>query len=74
MKQTFIHLHEQATIPVKDKSAAKDILRLIKPSSATDDLKALFENQVVPINEVLLADKEHDRLNNMVSLQFCGKL
>jgi len=55
-------------IPVRDKSSAKDILRLVEPTGATDDLKALFANQIVPINEVILADKEHDRLNNMVSL------
>ena len=54
-------------MPVKDKSSAKDILKLIEPTSATDDLKALFSNQVVPLNEVVLADKERDRLNNNVS-------
>jgi hypothetical protein len=57
IKQTFVDLSEQPT-PVKDKSSAKDILRLIKPTSATDDFKALFRNQIVPLNEVLLADKE----------------
>ena len=55
-------------IPVRDKSSAKDILRLVEPTGATDDLKALFANQIVPINEVILADKERDHLNNMVSL------
>lgn len=55
-------------IPVRDKSSAKDILRLVEPTGATDDLKALFVNQIVPVNEVILADKERDRLNNMVGL------
>jgi hypothetical protein len=54
-------------VPVKDKSSAKDILKLIELTSATDDFKALFGNQIVPLNEVLLADKERDRLNNQVS-------
>lgn len=67
-RQTFADLPDQPT-PVKDKSSAKDILRLIEPTSATGDLKALFGNQVVPLNEVLLADKERDRLNNQVSLR-----
>ena len=59
-------------MPVKDKSTAKDILRLIEPTSATDDMKALFGNQVVPLNEVVLADKERDRKNNSVSLMVFG--
>jgi hypothetical protein len=54
-------------VPIRDKSAAKDILKLIEPTSATDNLKALFSNQVIPLNEVILADKEHDQLNNSVS-------
>ena len=58
-------------MPVKDKSSAKDILRLIEPTSATDDLKALFGNQIVPLNEVVLADKERDRSNNAVSVPSC---
>jgi hypothetical protein len=54
-------------LPLKDKSTAKDILKLVEPTNATDDLKALFGNQVVPLNEVVLADKERDRKNNNVS-------
>lgn len=55
---------------MKDKSSVKDILKLVQPTSATDDLKALFENQVVPLNEVVLADRERDRSNNAVSVSF----
>lgn len=68
IQHTFINPPEQPT-PIKDKSSAKDILKLVEPMTATDDLKALFGNQVVPLNEVLLADKERDRLNNLVSSQ-----
>lgn len=55
-------------MPVKDKSTVKDILRLIEPTSSMDDMRALFGNQVIPLNEVMLADKEHDCKNNSVSL------
>jgi hypothetical protein len=53
-------------IPVKDKSSAKDILKLCQPYDATTDIAALFSNQAVPLNKVVLANKETDAKTDSV--------
>jgi len=53
-------------IPLKDKSTAKDILKLCQPYDATDDIAALFENQAVALNKVILTNKETDAATDTV--------
>ena len=53
-------------IPLKDKSTAKDILKLCLPYDATDNIAVLFSNQAVPLNKAILANKETDTATDTV--------
>ena len=61
-------------ITLKDRSSTRDILKLCQPYDATEDITALFSNQAVVLNKVVLAKKEADgkaesRLSTYLSTQ-----
>ena len=54
-------------IKIRDGSKVRDTLSLVIPRDATDELRTLFDNQFVTLNQVYCSDYEFDTSRNVVS-------
>ena len=55
-------------IKIRDGSRVRDTLSLVVPKDPTDELRTLFDNQFVTLNQVYCSDYEFDTSRNVVSL------
>lgn len=61
-------------IRISDGSKTRDTISLVLPTEATDELRTLFDNQFVTLNQIYCSDYEFDTSRKVVSdfcLSFC---
>ncbi|KAJ7216231.1 hypothetical protein C8J57DRAFT_1255321 [Mycena rebaudengoi] len=53
-------------VPMNDTSKVKDVLALVMPTAATNELANYYDNQLVPLTDVFLKEAELDERNGKI--------